>query len=508
MFENVNPITLTLEDAIRQGLTAGLSYDFEFLSEDVPGLKVLVFEEDVHTGQLLDLYDIYVEQDIAGMIFRGNLQVDNSIIDYEPDTYACFLWVAGNLTCRNLIAGCVPIYVNGNVTVQQTFIGYYNHGEVTIAGDLHAHLWIEDDHQTIVHGQVQAVTFGPDEQITTPDYTNWHDVLLPEMAAQLLKDGYLFAGNADLIRLIRDGQPVFKQDLTRTSISSDDFYQLLRNDLFAPDLFFLTVVQQAWTLRFSQYGPRPEDWKLDTLYISNEKEGRAFFISTAPGKPLSFHQQVAENEYEAITDLTSETGQQLFRYFNKARSVVSAKTAWNKYYQRDIDKEQLWQLVWLFNPADNTDDFAPTATAIFQRVVLAAEYPYTYIHSRYPEDSALRGLDEAPGAALPVSLLDGLLEHGLLAELSYREPISAEIHKLNEIGQLYRNTNFKTPPPYDEAPVSEAYLHFVNAELQPHGAMIVRVNAGMGNYLLACMPVASIPQLQQWADALDVTVEF
>ncbi|NLR62752.1 hypothetical protein HGH92_00415 [Chitinophaga varians] len=508
MFENVKPITLTLDDAIRQGLTASLSYDFEFLSEEVPGLKVLIFEEDVHSAQLLDLYNIYVEQDIAGMIFRGNLQVDNSIIDYEPDTYACFLWVDGDLTCRNLIAGCVPIHVEGNVTVQQTFIGYYNHGEVTIGGDLHARLWIEDDHQTIVQGRVNAITFGPDEQITTPDYTSWHDVLLPEMAAQLLEDGYLFAGNAELIRLIEEGTPVFKLDLVRTSISSDDFYQLLHNPLFAPGLDFLTVTQKAWALRFSRYGDRPEDWKLDTLYMSNEEEGRAFFISTAPGKPLSFYEEVAENEFKEITDVTTEAGQQLFRYFNKARSVVSAKTTWNGYYKKEIDKEQLWRLIWLFNPANDTDNFTPVATAIFQRVMLAAEYPYTYIHSRYSEDSELRGLDEAPDATLPVSLLDSLLEHGLIAELSYKKPVSAEIHKLNEIGQLYWNTSFATPPPYAENPVSDEYLHFVNAELQPHGAILVRVNAGMGNYLLACMPVANVPQLQQWAEALDVTVEF
>lgn len=506
MFQKVDPITLTLDDAIRQGLTAHLSYDFEFLSEDVPGLKVLIFEEDVHTDQLLDLYDIYVEQDIAGMIFRGNLHVDNSIIDYEPDTYACFLWVDGSLTCRNLVAGCVPIYVKGNVTVEQAFIGYYNHGEVTIAGDLHAHLWIEDDHQTTVQGQVWAVTFSPNEQIDTPDYTDWHDILLPAAASQLIKDDYLFAGNAGLIKLIQDGQPVFKQDLVRTDISSDDFYQLLNNDLFAPGLHTLLAIQKPWLLRFTRHGYKPDDWELDSLYIGNEEEGRSFFISTAPGEPLSFHDEVTENEFEEITDFTSETGRQLFRYFTKARAIISAKTSWNRHYRKVVDNEQLWQLIWLFNPTDNTDNFVPVATAIFNRVILASAYPYTYIHSRYPEESERRGLDEAPGATQPVAFLDALLEHGLIAELSADKPLSEEIGKLNEVGRLYWNATFMAPPPYDSQPVGEDCLRFINTEIQPHGAIVVRLNAGMGNFLLACMPVGSIPQLTQLAGALGVTV--
>ncbi|QJB36903.1 hypothetical protein HF324_03140 [Chitinophaga oryzae] len=509
MFQNVNPTTtLTLEEAIEQGLTDHLSYDFEFLAEDVPGQKVLIFSEDVHTDQLLDLHNIYVEQDIAGMIFRGNLQVDNSIIDYEPDTYACFLLIEGNLTCRNLVAGCVPIHVKGNVYVRETFIGYYNHGEVTIDGDLHARLWIEDDHQTTVKGTVHAVTFAPKDWTATPDYTDWHDVLLPEVATQLLKEDYLFAGNADLLRLIEDGQPVFKQDLLRTGISSDEFRQLLYNELFAPGLDSLTVTQKPWELRLTQHSDQPGGWENDTLYILNAEEGRSFVISTAPGKPLFFGYQVADDRFEEVTDLTSEPGQLLLRYFTRACAIVNAKVNWNRYYRKEIDEEQLWQLIWLFNPGDNTDFFLPVATELFHRVALAADYPYTYIHSRYPEDSLRRGLDEVPGATVPVALLDGLLDRGLIAELSYNKPLSGEMETLNEVTMLYWNTLLKTPPPYDEDPVSEEYMHFVNTEMQPQGAMLIRLNAGMRNYLLACMPVAAIPQLKQLADALDVTVEF
>lgn len=509
MFQNVNPAaTLTLEEAIEQGLTDRLSYDFEFLAEEAPGQKVLIFEQDVHTDQLLDLYDIFAEQDIAGMIFRGNLQVDNSIIDYEPDTYACFLLVEGSLTCRNLVAGCVPIYVKGNVHVQQAFIGYYNHGEVIIDGNLRARLWIEDDHQTTVQGKVHAVTFAPRDWTAAADYIDWQDVLLPEVASALIKDDYLFAGNADLIRLIADGHPVFKQDLVRTSISSEEFGQLLHNELFAPGLDSLTVAQSPWELRFTQHSDLPGGWEYDTAYIMNTEEKHACVISTRPGMPLSFRYQVAENRFEEVIDFTSAPGQLLLRYFTKARTIVNAKSDWNRYYRKDIDKEQLWQLIWLFNPGDNTDFFAPVATELFHRVVLAADYPYTYIHSRYQEDSLQRGLDEVPGATVPVALLDGLLDRGLIAELSYKRPAAEEVDKLNEVAMLYWNTTFKTPPPYDEDPVSEAYMHFVNTEMQPQGGMIVRLNAGMGNYLLACMPVAAVPQLKQLAEALDVTVEF
>lgn len=509
MFQNVNPTTtLTLEEAIEQGLTAHLSYDFEFLAEDVPGQKVLIFEEDVHTGQLLDLHDIYVEKDIAGMIFRGNLQVDNSIIDYEPDTYACFLSVDGNLTCRNLVAGCVPIHVKGNVYVQQTFIGYYNHGEVTIDGDLHARLWIEDDHQTTVKGKVNAVTFAPKDWTATPDYTEWQDVLLPEVATALLKEDYLFAGDAGLLRLIEAGQPVFKQDLVRTGISPDEFQQLLHNELFAPGLDSLVVAQKPWELRLTQHSDQPGGWEYDTVYILNADEGRSCVIATAPGMPLSFRYAAADDKFEVVTDLTSEPGQLLLRYFTRARALVSAKVNWNRYYRKNIDKEQLWQLIWLFNPGDNTDFFLPIATELFHRVTLAADFPYTYIHNRYPEDSQRRGLDEFPRATVPVALLDGLLDRGLIAELSHNKPLSGQVSKLNEVTTLYWNTTLKTPPPYDEDPVSEAYMHFVNTEMQPQGAMLIRLNAGMRNYLLACMPVAAIPQLKQLADALDVTVEF
>lgn len=213
MLQHANPIIVTLHDAIQQGLTTDIPYDFDLLEEYADQLKVLIFETAVQTGERIDLHDLFLEKDIAGMIFRSDLQVDNTIFDFELDTYSCFLQIAGNLRCHNLVAGCAIIHVGGNVNVTDTLLGFYNHGEITIGGDLHAKLWIEDDHQTLVQGAVHAVTFMPDEPIATPHYTDWHDILLPEAATTLLDKEYLFGGDVRLIQMILDGQPVFRGDL-------------------------------------------------------------------------------------------------------------------------------------------------------------------------------------------------------------------------------------------------------------------------------------------------------
>lgn len=493
MLSQGNPILLT--DAINTGLINELHYDFRLLNSYHPELKVLVFETDVETDQYIDLYDIYVEEDIAGMIFNGHLHVHNAIIDYELDTYSAFLLVKGNLTCDNLVAGCTEILVKGNANVLHTFIGYYNHGEVHIEGDLHAGLWIEDDHHTSVSGQVNAVTFCRSWHIATPDFSNWHDILLPEAATELIKDDYLFAGSTDLIHKIKEGQPVFKQGLLHTRLTLDDFYRLHQNSLYPPDMDKLTMVEDKWVVSFTRAGHLPGEQEHDSIFIMNHRADLSFFLLKENDLMICLYDD-GDNEWKDIVR-DSPQERELRRYFSRAQEIVSSRETWNAQYKTAINKEQLWHLIWMLNPTDDLEAFKPKATAIFNRVILAAEYPYAYIHNTYQDDSEKRGLADGPNFSVPIALLDGLLSQGLLAEIPTHRPLANEIAALNQLGTLYWNTTFQYPESYASTPIDTEYLQFVNDQLQQYEMGIIRLNSGIDNYILACIPLRELTAITE-----------
>ena len=90
---NQNYTTLSLRDALEKELLTALSTDFDTLEDNIDALSVRIYDGDVTLPEALDLYDLYYEQNIAGIIVNGNLTVTGPVIDFELDTYSCFLLV-------------------------------------------------------------------------------------------------------------------------------------------------------------------------------------------------------------------------------------------------------------------------------------------------------------------------------------------------------------------------------------------------------------------------------
>jgi len=250
---NQNYTTLSLRDALEKELLTALSTDFDTLEDNIDALSVRIYDGDVTLPEALDLYDLYYEQNIAGIIVNGNLTVTGPVIDFELDTYSCFLLVHGSLNCTVLAAGCTEIIINGNVTASEVVIGFYNHGIIDIQGDINSKLLIIDNHGATIKGKTNAATFCRGWQIKAADYTNWRHVLLPEVADTLLdEDGYLFAGDAELLKLLKDEQPVFKQNLGKASAANNPEPQIITWDQAKPLLQDLKCVYEEYPFAIAE----------------------------------------------------------------------------------------------------------------------------------------------------------------------------------------------------------------------------------------------------------------
>ena len=82
---------------------------------------------------------------IRGIIVNGNLEINGSLINKSMND-GPFLFITGDLKCRNLIAGGAYIQINGNADVEEIFYAHYNDGIIDIKQDLRAAVCISEDH--------------------------------------------------------------------------------------------------------------------------------------------------------------------------------------------------------------------------------------------------------------------------------------------------------------------------------------------------------------------------
>lgn len=80
-----------------------------------------------------------------GFAVIGNLTVDGGVLN-EVGDYGAVLYVAGNLTCRNLMIGGAPTRVEGDVCVEEVIMLHYNHGWMQCDGIFSAPVMIVEDY--------------------------------------------------------------------------------------------------------------------------------------------------------------------------------------------------------------------------------------------------------------------------------------------------------------------------------------------------------------------------
>ncbi|PSL34478.1 hypothetical protein [Chitinophaga ginsengisoli] len=709
----MNFTTLTLRDAIAQELLTSLATDLDMLEDGADSLIIRIYEGNTIINEYVDLHDLFYEQKIAGIIVNGNLTVNAPIIDFEIDTYSSFLIVHGSLTCKTLAAGCAEIIIDGDVTVADAMVAFYNHGTIEIQGDLNARLLIIDDHGASIKGRINAATYCRGWHIKGANYTNWRHILLPEVADELLDEkDYLFAGDVRLLNMLKDEKPVFRDKLGDISAANnpeakivswetvkpmiqhleckyeaypfaiaekrepglpDDRFLLYNGttvldelDLDTEDYMSIIVVgdlhvkgsiinentdgacslivlgnlkaknvcvggqiiyingyiaveemlmgiynhgelystSYVWCPvviadDYSFYFPDYANVKVLELYdqddndlikekligeLFDEEEGFLLYSTIREGVPLLKQQEqltsITKEALEAIINapllgpdnykvafdeddwyitldrggeidadgnaspssviaINLDKGKYYFWYlsedgtiatmikegedwimappeaatdilehFSLINRLINRKVRWNNKYVQNINQEELWKLVWMFRNGQEETVFQASAITICRRVLYAAAYPFAYIFARYKEDSEHRGLAGYPSWAPAAALLDGLIQWELAQEITRNKPLAEKSEELDIITNYNWGVAYQIPEQYNTKPIDKDFMIELNADLAAREGAILRLDAGIGSFVIAGMHVNDLDILNDLMHPLGIYPKY
>lgn len=695
----MNSKTLPLRAALKTDLLDPFATDFEDVFEDDLDTTVIrIYEGDTVLDGSLDLYDLF-EQRVAGIIVNGNLTVHGSIIDFELDTVSAFLQVHGSLTCQRLAAGVAEILVSGDVQVADVLVAFYNHGRIEIAGNVNGRLLIVDDHGIEIKGKINAATYCRGWHIPGADFTDWRDILLPEVAAELIgEDNYLFAGDVRFLKMLQEGNPVFKpvfdtpapvpqvvgydfikplvqhlpceyeahplaiaetleelpelkflyydghttldaidlddpnyfaivvngnltvtgnimneetdgacslivlgnlkaknvvvggqllyitgyvkveevlmgiynhgefysqgyvwcpaiiaddyhfhfsdyagvkaldfsdeDDLdiikelliddyidedgegyivysllkegrsllrpqqVRTEITKADLARLINVSLFGPDHMQLVLSEDGWHITLDRGGYQDEegDTVPSSVIAINIDKNKYFMWYLVPDDTIGVLIKDHDDEWVAATD--KQQGEVL-QTFSKIETYIDRKVRWNDKLVKEVDKENLWKLVWMFRDGSEDAEFQVIAVAICQRVLYAAAHPYAYIFTRYPEESKHRGLADTPYWAVAAALLDGLLYAELIQEIDRSTPLSTNGAALNAVTELNWGFPIELAGRMETDPIDKPFMCELNEMLLEREGALLRLDVGIKPYILAGVHINDIDVLNQ-----------
>ncbi|MFT5353754.1 MAG: hypothetical protein ACI9KE_000954, partial [Polyangiales bacterium] len=137
-------------------LTDGKSAKGSALPDSLPG-----YEGDydgatfkVFEGNLVVKGDLNLDSE-GSIAVLGDLEVKGTIGNYDGDSGPALI-VTGNLKAKNVVAGGSEMKVQGDVTLGNGLYAFYNHGQVSIGGDLSAKGVLCSDHSVGVDGKVVA----------------------------------------------------------------------------------------------------------------------------------------------------------------------------------------------------------------------------------------------------------------------------------------------------------------------------------------------------------------
>lgn len=150
----MNYTTLTFEEAAKRFSLHPFSlFDYH---KDHKNELIKVVEEDVI---LTDLHLDLVQNDATiAYIFMGNLTVLGTIWN-ENTEGAISLMVFKNVKAKSIAVGGQEIYIKGNLDVEELLCGSYNHGTMTVKGNVKAQYILDDDYTFTFEGKVNAVIF-------------------------------------------------------------------------------------------------------------------------------------------------------------------------------------------------------------------------------------------------------------------------------------------------------------------------------------------------------------
>lgn len=128
---------------------------------------------------------------------------------YQPDIdNGEHLLVFGSLTAKSINKGGGEFYIKGNVTVEQTIYGYYNHGRLIIDGNTTAVAVFPDDHYFRFGGQITGTIVNGEDIVGLK--TGAHDI--SALRKELIK-GEDYADSDKINSYINAGKHILKDEL-------------------------------------------------------------------------------------------------------------------------------------------------------------------------------------------------------------------------------------------------------------------------------------------------------
>ncbi len=199
-------------------------YD-DWLDED----WLIIAETDVEVEGYLQL-DIFEEQGrldifktlnlkksddnrIQGIVILGDLKVSGCMINAEGD-YGPFVYVQGNVLCQSVLLGGAYVEVRGDLTAEEVVMTDYNHGFLNVVGDVHAPIFIIEDHHTQFGGRENLLFYynsrtvddHPEENDCYEDEETGEWLCSPVLTQYL--ENYLTADFEELKRDLSQGERV------------------------------------------------------------------------------------------------------------------------------------------------------------------------------------------------------------------------------------------------------------------------------------------------------------
>jgi len=220
-------VAIPLEQAIP---ALGLDGHFEgrttldpFVS-DTPGkvspFVVRHYRKSATVSGDIDMDALVYKENVAGIVVDGDLRLKGSIINWEIDTTAAFLWVRGTLTCDNIVFGSMDLVVSRNVTASGLIVATYNHGHLLIVGNVRAgRVIIDDDGPSIIDGKVTAKGWcaSHNAQVAMRE-SDWQAEVRPEFHEEFFHPNGFFRcgnGNVDLVQALLAGRDILREEPQR-----------------------------------------------------------------------------------------------------------------------------------------------------------------------------------------------------------------------------------------------------------------------------------------------------
>ncbi len=143
---------LSLEEATKRFFPNTFSFfeDYRHHKNEV----VKVIESDFVCADLC--LDVQPNDPTIAYVFMGNLTVTGNIWNENTD-YAMSFMALKNVKAKNIAVGGQHIYVKGHLEVEELLCGSYNHGSMTVKGNVKAQYILNDDYTFLFERRVIGV---------------------------------------------------------------------------------------------------------------------------------------------------------------------------------------------------------------------------------------------------------------------------------------------------------------------------------------------------------------